>query len=93
MLFFWKYKSSTVISQQLFPLYLLLLTGISKLKLGFIPTSILVELHKRSQCVQGKLLRYWVQLVVPLCRKKQSLDAVHYRRNDREALQSIIRHR
>ena len=62
-----------------------------KLKLGFIPTSILVELHKRSQCVQGKLLRYWVQLVVPLCRKKQSLFALHYTRNDREALQSISR--
>ena len=71
------------------PLYLLLLTGISKLKLGFIPTLILVQLHKRSQCVQGKLLHYWVQLVVPLCRKKQSLFALHYRRNDREALQSI----
>ena len=50
--------------------------GISKLKLGFIPTSILVELQKRSQCVQGKLLRYWVQLVVSLCRKKQSLFAI-----------------
>src|SRR3954468_7087785 len=89
MFFFKEYKSSTVISQYLFPLYLLLLTGISKLKLSFIPTLILVQLHKRSQCVQGKLLHYWVQLVIPLCRKKQSLFALHYRRNDREALQSI----
>ena len=53
----------------------MLLTGISKVKLGFILTLILVELHKRSQCVQGKLLHYRVQLVVPLCRKKQSLVA------------------
>jgi hypothetical protein len=39
-----------------------------------------------------KLLHSWAQLNLQLCGKKYALDAVHYRRNNREAAQSTSRH-